>query len=162
MVERRVEAYCEECGAPGVSEDGRMAVVFHAAGCSARPLSQGHDRCQHVGCWAVLHPERAARGAKTCDARCRAAAWKARTGYGRPGGRSAAVVVSEGRSHASGGGARPASSGLQVSYRKAVAVVTDLLACEAGFDSGEAGELAEYWLRSALSEAQRARLDARS
>jgi hypothetical protein len=157
MTERQAVSYCSACDAPAVSEDGRMAMVFHAARCPERPEGQPEDRCQNVACWRVLDPVRAAHGAKSCDSRCRAAAWKQRTGYGRGDSRPAPVVAREGRSHAS----RSGPSGLTVSYRKAVGVVTDLLVHEAGWDAGPAEGVAEAWLRGALSEGQRARLDAR-
>lgn len=77
----RIVAYCSVCEAPAVSRDGAPALLFHAPGCSERPDSQTQDRCQNPDCWAVLDPERVRRyNAKTCDAACRAAAFRARHG----------------------------------------------------------------------------------
>lgn len=89
-------------------------------------------------------------GAKTCNDRCRAAAWKAARNYGP---------------HPARNGRRLDTSGLQVSYRKAVYALADVLAVlddPNDPDSHDrALQAAERILRPALSVRQRAKLDQR-
>lgn len=119
--------------------------------------------CANPECRAVLDPERVRKyGAKTCNAACRAAAFRARHGIGRVSGGAGAPVAREGRAN---GSRKPNAAGLQVSYRKAAVVLAEHLASEEfhWFEGGdeECAAVAERWLREALSDAQRARLDAR-
>jgi hypothetical protein len=88
-------SFCGECGY-GAMSSGAGVFLVHAAGCpkvsraraAASPfLPDGavcYVACDNRDCRKVLDPVRvASNGAKTCDDRCRAAAWKQRTGYGR-------------------------------------------------------------------------------
>lgn len=106
-------------------------------------------RCANAACGKVIDPVRvAAHNTRFCDDRCRAAAWKRRTGYGR------ATPP-----------ARPRASGIQLSYRKASDELTVALADGRYGWSVEglqrAREHANAILRPALSDRQRAQLDAR-
>lgn len=97
--------------------------------------------CKNVECRRPIDPERVEKyDAETCDSKCRAAAWKQATGYGRPAAR---VDRANGASR----------SGRQLSYRKTIAVVTDVLA---GYmPAHRAQVMAENALRDALPERQR-------
>lgn len=106
--------------------------------------------CAAPDCNTVIDPERWDRGKRTCDSKCRAAAFRARHGYRRVSDGGPVPVASEGRSHGSSG-----PSGKQLSFRKAVRTVTDLLVSEAGWDTGVATETAEAWLAAALPAKQR-------
>lgn len=114
--------------------------------------------CANPECPNPIDPERVRRyDAKTCDAACRAAAFRARHGIRRVSDGAEPVVASKPRAN----GSRSGPSGAQVSFRRAVGVVADLLVAEAGWDPGPAYDLAQEWLGEALSEKQRARLAAR-
>jgi hypothetical protein len=113
-------------------------------------------RCANPACRKVLDPVRVAKtGARVCNDRCRAAAWKTRVAYGRHD------VVSR----ANGSQARNKPSGAQVSYFKA----REAIARRLGGPSWNENALSRnYWLceasdalRPALSDRQRAQLDAR-
>ena len=119
-------------------------------------------RCENPECGAVLDPERAARGAKTCDPRCRAAAFRARHGYRRVSDGGPVPVAPTGRSHAS----RSKPSGAQVSYFKTVNVLAAELARLRRYGLGQLdGETDHEWARrvlgDALPEKQRERLRGR-
>jgi hypothetical protein len=86
-------ARCSDCGYGTVLDSCGAAIIVHAANCPGR-CSDPYVACDNRDCRRVLDPARvASNGAKTCDDRCRAAAWKQRTGYGRN------TVPSESRSH---------------------------------------------------------------
>jgi hypothetical protein len=86
-----------------------------------------------------------------CSSACKTAAWKVRAGYRTQGIRNTS------RTRKTGG-----PSGLQVSYGRAVEAVTrQLRLIGYSSDSGEDVETARMVLREALSDLQRARLDAR-
>jgi hypothetical protein len=106
-------------------------------------------RCENPACGAVLDPERVRRyNAKTCDAACRAAAFRARHGIVPVGGR--AETQTPVRTARKG---RYKPPGPQLSYWRAVGAVAE------GF--GAEREWVERILRPVLPEAQRARLEAR-
>jgi hypothetical protein len=136
-------ARCQTCGYGTVQAINGVspAMVVHAASCPER----GDDRyvaCDNRYCRKVLDPERVrVHGAKTCDDKCRGAAWKAKTGYGRP------------RRRANG---RQKVSGLQLSYAKTERELIERLA---HFPGGR--RLIAEALRAALSERQRKQLEAR-
>lgn len=91
--------------------------------------------------------------ARYVDAAHRAAAWKKRNNYGRHGQEPQRVVRSNGRQ------SRAKPSGLQVSYRKVLATLTEELTRLGARDpEGRAAHV----LRPALSDRQQAMLDARS
>ena len=100
-------------------------------------------------------PEGMRVNARFCDARCRRMGWADRTGYVR--GNAGERLP---RRHSG-------PSGLQVSYRKAVAVMQDTLErwlVEDGYRGdivGFARAHAEGAMREALSASQRARLEDR-
>ena len=157
----RVIAYCGECGAPAVERDGVSAWVFHTRDCSQLSAGQKHYRCQNPVCWEKLDDERVKKhNAKTCNDACRAAAWKARTGYGRPPNPSQG---SGGSKHLGGrANGRRKASGIQIGYRKTVDWLADFLVMHHGFSEGASARLeAEHLLRPLLSEKQRATLGAR-
>jgi hypothetical protein len=114
--------------------------------------------CRNPSCPRPTVPLDAERvrknGATTCDDKCRAAAWKAEHGYGRHDGVSG---------RANGSQARRKPSGVQVSYRKAVAVLAaEVYENSDGFLSrARAVRHAEHLLRPALSERQRKQLEDR-
>lgn len=124
--------------------------------------------CQHPDCDHGMEGRHPA--ARFCSDACRAAAWKLRTGYGRhdrvvpyddrPADEARALPR---RARANG---RPATrrkpSGLQVSYRKAIDVLADYLrASEDALElTQDPRDEAEAILCDALSDKQRARLDA--
>lgn len=105
-------------------------------------------RCANPACRRPLDPERVINyGAKTCDAACRAAAWKARTGYGRQTGR-------KGRANARQ--PRRRTPDLRVSYRKAVDVLAGELERHGLVNPPGTGRVvAETWLLEALPPGQR-------
>jgi hypothetical protein len=91
--------------------------------------------------------------ARFMDAAHRAAAWKARNNYGRHDLQPQRVPRSNGRP------ARSKPSGLQLSYRKVLATLTDELERLGARDpEGQA----QHVLRPALSEKQQAMLDQRT
>jgi hypothetical protein len=152
-------ARCPTCGYGTVQpRPGAPAFIVHAASCPQDGGIRGrHVACDNRECRKVLDPMRvASNGAKTCDDRCRAAAWKARHNYGRHD----AQAVS---GRANGSQARRKPSGVQVSYRKAVAVLAaEVYENSDGFLSRErAARHAEHLLRLALSERQRKQLEDR-
>jgi hypothetical protein len=105
-------------------------------------------RCANPACRKELDPERVRKyGARTCNGRCRAAAWKTSVGYGRP-------------ARANGPVGRRKESGVQASYRRAVASLSAWLQAQ-GWDAEDAETEAARVLRPALSDRQRAQLDAR-
>lgn len=104
----------------------------------------------------MLTVERVAHGARYCDARCRAAAFRARNGYLPLSAGGPRPVRAEGRANASRG--KP--SGRQVSFRRAVNVLAAELAQLRRFGFAQLcdeteGEWAERVLAGALSERQR-------
>jgi hypothetical protein len=101
--------------------------------------------CAHEGCSTVLAGARPE--AVYCSAACRTAAWRARSGYRIP-------TLSEQRKPSQNGRAKP--SGLQVSYRKAVDQVADMLERSFIEKPCNARRLAEGAVKAALSERQRA------
>jgi len=102
--------------------------------------------CENPDCEATLDPTRVRHGARTCNDRCRAKAWKSRTNYGQH------------RQARANGPRKP--SGLQVSFYKAVDVLAANLVFWLPADSSPDAE-AEKILRAALSDRQRARLQER-
>lgn len=142
-------------------------------------LPDGHEDvcrpvrpCANPECPRVLDAGRVVKhGATTCDDKCRARAWKLRTGYGRhdnPNLQGEGKERQEGRANVSQRRKRsPASGGVTLSYRRAVAAVAYAFTDEAQetqswVDDDEGRKaLAESILRSALSDKQRARLDAK-
>lgn len=145
---------CGDCGArpARVREAGWEKVLIHAFSCPQRREGD-QARCDNPECRLVLdHEKVVATGKKTCDDRCRAKAWKGANGYGHrdPARRPAPPVRTASRK----------TSGLQVSYRKAVGgCVAALVEC--GIDREEAELLAEKHMRSALSAKQLATLEER-
>jgi len=140
-------------------------------------LPPGHDDacsakrfCANLDCRKPLAADRVVRhGATACDAKCRAAAWKARERYGRHPGpipRTANGDAQEGRAN----GHRRKASGLQVSYRKALDNIAGSLAQAADHDGHRDPEAAtaaimgvvEHAMRESLSDKQRARLGERT
>lgn len=93
------------------------------------------------------------RRASYCSTACRTAAWKERTGYADPRQRKA---CRNGKSRA---------SGMQVSYRKAVEAMIELLErtepIRWKLKPGEARSAAEWAMSRALSDRQRALLEER-
>lgn len=157
----RIVGWCSVCDAPAVSRDGKPALLFHAPGCSELPDSQTHHRCQNPDCWAVLDAVRVRRwGAKTCDAACRAAAFRARHGIVPVGGRAEAQTPVR---TARRGRYKP--PGPQLSYHKAVEALARMLVER--WDDPTPGDWrvarwkAAHTLRPVLPAAQRARLEAR-
>lgn len=148
-------AWCPSCGYGTVLDGAGAAILVHAASCPERRDEQ-YVGCDNADCRKVLDPKRVrVHGAKTCDDKCRAAAWKQKTGYGRP------------RKRANG---KQKASGLQLSYRKAQAALVDHLLGSSldGVDWAEAAAaracaltMAAEILRPALSEKQRKQLEAR-
>lgn len=113
-------------------------------------------RCANPECRRPLDPERVARyGARVCDAACRAAAFRARHGIRRVKAGSGAPVAREPRAN----GSRSGPSGLQVSFRRAVRELAAV--APVGLTSTEAERWAAQRLAPALSDRQRARLEAR-
>lgn len=108
--------------------------------------------CLRDGCMNGILDKQAT--ARFCSDSCRVAQWKADHLRGRQNG-------AERR--------RGGPSGLQVTYRKAVNVAAQLVFANSwgthpdeGLTYGEAHDLADEFMREALSPAQRARLEARS
>jgi hypothetical protein len=134
---------CPECAATvmAVPTGQQRRKMEHAATCE---LAVTRRWCEWCG---GPMKENAPSHARTCKDRCRAAMWKWEKGYGTAAPRGS---VRTGR-------AKP--SGLQVSYRKAVAAVAAHLQ-SANRCSDQVAQLnAEHLLSTALSEKQRARLD---
>jgi hypothetical protein len=104
-----------------------------------------------------LDPERVRHGAETCNDKCRAAAWKAEHRYGRHD-------QVAGRANASTGTRK--RSGLQVSYRRASALLAEWLHDNYPRDDVDEMDrwdaLAEAILRPAMSERQLKQLDSRN
>lgn len=145
-------ARCPECGYGTVRRAGAAAILVHAASCPSEEAdcvraAGGYLACDWTGCKAVLDPARVSGyGAKTCNSKHRAAAWKQREGYGRR----------------ANGTPRPRKrSGLQVSHKRAVVAFSGFLQRELGWDAEESEQTAERVLRPALSERQRTQLEAR-
>jgi hypothetical protein len=121
-------------------------------------------QCENPACDAVLDPERVRRyNAKTCDAACRAAAFRARHGIVPVGGRAEAQTPVR---TARRGRYKP--PGPQLSYHRAVAALAADLArarwglAQWGLEPPDAFRTeAERILRPVLPAAQRARLEAR-
>lgn len=100
--------------------------------------------CKNPECREPIDPERVEqRDAWTCNSRCRAAAWKAEVGYGRP---SPSGGVRTGEN---------ARSGVSVSYRKAVNAVASVI------PDPHLQERVVQALRDALPARQRQTLDER-
>lgn len=101
-------------------------------------------------------PEGKRASARYCDDVCRRAHWAERTGY-----RTGAAGNGRERLRAASPRRR---SGLQVSYRKAVAAVMSMFVAHTGevMTRSDARQLVESALADALSPAQRARLEERS
>jgi hypothetical protein len=140
----------DRCGTCGYGTAGELAILVHAASCPhATGEAAVYVACDWSKCRRVLDPVRVARGAKTCSERHRGRAWKERTRYGRHD--------AQGRGGRANGSQRPAKpSGLQVAYGRAY---EELHARLWHFPDGEA--LIKEALRAALSERQRAQLEAR-
>src|SRR3978361_866081 len=148
-------ARCPECRYGTVTGAFGAAILVDAASCPARVGTELFVACDWSGCKAVLHPVRvAATGAKTCNELHRGRAWKERTRYGRHD----AVVV---RGRANGPHARKKPSGLQVSWGKAVEALADHFMLFEEVTPKTARLMADEILRPALSDRQRALLDAR-
>jgi hypothetical protein len=152
---------CRECGyGCPPSHPGTLSGIAHAASCTSAEaqsvrLHAGYVACDNQECRKVLDPARvASNGAKTCDDRCRAAAWKARHNYGRHN----AQAVS---GRANGSQARRKPSGAQVSYRKAAAAVSEFLQTQMDWDAEDAEVEAREILKPVLSERQRKQLEDR-
>jgi hypothetical protein len=149
-------ATCAECGYGTVSLGGDVPLVVHSARCP-RVLAGQRDglplppfvACRLTSCKRVLDPARVANGATACNERHKTAAWKIERRYGRHD--------AQGRGGRANGSQRPAKpSGLQVAYGRAY---EELHARLWHFPDGEA--LIKEALRAALSERQRAQLEAR-
>ncbi len=109
-------------------------------------------RCLNPACGAVLDPVRVERwDAKTCGSSCRAAAHRARHGYGQ--GLSGPVPVAPVRT-----GSRAKPPGPQISYHRAVAALAEFLE-EGGH--GDYTHVAKQVLWPVLPELQQERLRAR-
>jgi hypothetical protein len=143
----RVLSECSRCHAVVFASFEPPALMVHVEGC---PLA-GRQACEWCGGPMRERPE---AKAVCCSDRCRAARWKWNRGYGpKPAAK-----------RRTNGTRRSGQSGLTVSYRKAVrALCHDLEAplLYAGYSLKDAREAIEAALRSALSEKQRARLEAR-
>jgi hypothetical protein len=142
-------ARCQTCGYTTViGPSTGCAMQVHAASCPER----GDDRyvaCDNIDCRKVLDPDRVQRRkAKTCDDVCRAAAWKQRHNYGRH---------DPPQSRTNG---KPRTSGLQVSYRRALTEISAGLQAN-GWDAEDADDAAGRWLRWAMSARQRKQLETR-
>lgn len=85
--------------------------------------------------------------------KCRARHWKLRTGYGRADQQKGVRTAEAPRS---------GPSGLQVSYRKAVKRVAELLAVNGWVQRRDAEHVATLTLRAALPDRQRERLEEQS
>lgn len=151
------DARCSECGYGTVRAPGSVAsILVHSARCPLVVERQSEGlplppflACRWTECKRVLDPARVAHGATACDEKHKTAAWKIEARYGRHD----AVAVS---ARANGSQHRKKPSGLQVSHGKAR---EELLARLWHFPDGE--RLVDEALRAALSDRQRAQLDAK-
>lgn len=138
---------------------GAVLYVSHHATC---PSADRHRclsgagvaavKCAGPDCDITLSAVSIAHGARYCDARCRAAAFRARNGYLPLSAGGPRPVAREGRAN----GSRSKPSGRQIAYGKAVAATAGLLVLHAGWSPGAAQAEAEAWMRSALPERQQA------
>lgn len=111
--------------------------------------------CENPNCGKPLDPERVKKkGARTCDDACRAAAWKARVGYGRKDRPVARKTRANGK---------PRKPEMRVSYHKAVDAACGALATYVmaqGCSEEDAREEIAEAIADALTPRQRAALEA--
>lgn len=145
-------ATCADCGYGTVPGTFGAPFLVHAANCPRVDRdTTAYVACKDRSCRRVLDPARVrSHGAQHCPGeKCRARAWKAEREYGpRVSARN---------------GQRRATSGLQVSYHKAVESVALIISDLQGWDpyGDRARSYADRALREALSVRQRAKLDRR-
>jgi hypothetical protein len=151
------EGGCPSCGYGYV--EGHGFGFVHAADCKyATGFGSPYVACRNRDCKRVLDPVRVASyGAMTCASggRCRAAAWRQATGYGRHDGPQEPREARTNGSPAK----RPRASGQQIAYGRAVDALTSYL--HQTMHHELARERAEHILRGALSERQRQQLQQR-